>query len=538
MKRIALPISLIAGLVALGQTQYDLLIRGGRLIDGTGNPWVRSDLAIQGDRIAAIGDLSQATAARVIDATGLIVAPGFIDPHTHSRRAIFQVPTADTVVFDGVTTSIEGNDGSSPWPVGQHLREIASTRITTNWGIFLGQGTVREQVMGRVHRDPTPEEMEKMKGLVAQGMEEGALGLSTGLIYVPGTFTRTEEIIELAKVAARYGGIYITHMRDEADGLLDSVKETIRIGEEGGLPVQITHHKAVGTKNWGRSKESLALIEAARARGADVTIDQYPYTASQTGIAVLLPPWAQEGTSEEVAKRLNDPATRPKIKEGIVQNILHNRGGGDPKNVFIGSCSWDPSLNGKSLAEISQMRGLSPTAAHAAEVTMEIVLKGGAQAIFHAMAEEDVERILQHHLTAVGSDGGVVKFGDGVPHPRHYGTFSRVLGRYVRERQLLPLEEAIRKMTSATAQRLSIRHRGLLREGFFADVVVFDASSVRDRAEFGNPHQYSEGFQYVLVNGLLVIDQGHHTGARSGRVIHGPGFREDAPAGLGRIEPR
>jgi dihydroorotase/N-acyl-D-amino-acid deacylase len=366
-----------------------------------------------------------------------------------------------------------------------------------------------------------------MKQMVEMAMEQGALGLSTGLFYVPGTFTPTEEVIELSKVAARYNGTYISHMRDEVSGLLDSVRETIRIGQEAGLPVQMTHHKVVGKDMWGTSVDSLRLVDEARARGIDITIDQYPYTASQTGITALVPQWAQEGGNGRMVERMQDPSTQGRIKAEIVDKILHDRGGGDPKNVFISSCSWDPSLEGKNLAEIARDNGMEPTPENAAEIVMDLIRRGGARAVFHAMSEEDVERIMQHPATAIGSDGPLSVFGAGAPHPRQYGTFARVLAYYVRERGVLTLEEAVRKMSNATAQRLGIRQRGLLREGYFADVAVLSPERVQDMATFEEPHQYAVGVEYVLVNGSIVVRQGKHTGQRTGRIIHGPGFKEE-----------
>ena len=504
---------------------FDLLIRGGRLVDGTGNPWVRGDVAVRGDRIARIGHLPDATADRVIDAAGLVVAPGFVDPHTHAVRGIYDVPTADNYLLQGVTTLTEGNDGASPWPVGEHLARIDATRISPNWAVFAGQGTIRRRVMGSEDREPTPEELERMRTLVARAMEEGALGLSTGLFYVPGSFSETDEVIALAEVAGRHGGIYISHMRDEALRLLDSVRETIRIGEEAAVPVQMTHHKAISRDMWGRSADSLALVDAARARGVDITIDQYPYTASQTSITAVVPQWAQAGGTGELIARLRDPETRRRIREEIVYRIEHDRGGGDPANIVIGLCPWDRSLEGQSLADILAGRGVEPSVAHAAELVMEIIERGGARAIYHAMDEGDVERIMRHPATAIGSDGGISVFGESVPHPREYGTFARVLGRYVRERGVLTLEEAVRKMSGATAQRIGLRDRGLLREGFFADIAVFDPERIVDRATFEQPHQYAEGVEYVLVNGVVVVDGGDHTGARPGRVLYGPGRR-------------
>ena len=521
-----LPLVLSAApLAAQDAERFDLLIRGGRVVDGTGNPWLRADVAVRGDRIARIGHLPDAAADRVLDAGGLVVAPGFVDPHTHAVRGIFDVPTADNYLLQGVTTLTEGNDGSSPWPIGEHLARIADAGVSPNWAVFAGQGTIRRTVMGSDDREPTRDELDRMRALVAEAMEEGAFGLSTGLFYVPGSFTAAEEVIALSAVAAGYGGIYISHMRDEALGLLDSVRETIRIGAEAGIPVQITHHKALGRGAWGRSADSLALVDAARARGIDVTIDQYPYTASQTSITAVVPQWAQAGGTQALIARLRDPETRRRIREEIVHRIEHDRGGGDPANVVIGLCAWDRSLEGKSLAAILAGRGVEATLAHAADLVMEIVENGGARAIYHAMDEGDVERIMRHPATAVGSDGGVSVFGAGVPHPREYGTFARVLGRYVRERGVLTLEEAVRKMSGATAARLGLQDRGLLREGFFADVAVFDPGRIIDRATFEDPHRYADGVEYVLVNGVLVVDGGAHTGARPGRVLHGPGRR-------------
>ena len=520
---ILLPLLLAAPLAGQEQERFDLLIRGGRVVDGSGNPWVRADVAVRDDRIARIGHLPNATAARIVDAEGLVVAPGFIDPHTHAVRGIFDVPTADNYLLQGVTTLTEGNDGSSPWPIGDHLERIAELGISPNWGVFAGQGTIRREVIGVEDRDPTRDELDRMRALVAQAMREGAFGLSTGLFYVPGSFTSTEEVIELSRIAAAHGGIYISHMRDEALLLLDSVRETIRIGEEAGIPVQMTHHKAISRDMWGRSADSLALVDAARARGVDITIDQYPYTASQTGITAVVPQWAQAGGTEELIERLRDPETRRRVREEIVYRIEHDRGGGDPANIVIGLCEWDRSLEGKSLADILDERGMEATLWNAADLVMEIIESGGARAIYHAMDEQDVERIMQHPATAIGSDGGISVFGASVPHPREYGTFARVLGRYVRERGVLTIEEAIRKMSGATAQRLGLQDRGLLREGFFADIAVFDPDRVIDRATFPEPHQYSEGLVYVLVNGVLVVDGGEHTGARPGRVLYGPG---------------
>ena len=512
-------------LPSFGNSQdYDLIIRGGKVVDGSGNPWYHADIAIKNDRIAEIGQLSNHEAKRVIDAHGLVVAPGFIDPHTHALRGIFEVPNAESALLQGVTTLTEGNDGSSPYPIDRHYADIDNLRISPNWAVFVGQGTIRQRVIGFGLRKATPDEMERMKQMVRDAMEQGALGISTGLFYVPGSFTSTEEVIELSKIAAEYNGIYISHIREEAAQLIDSVQETIRIGEEADIPVQITHHKVIGVENWGASIESLRLVDEARKRGVDVTIDQYPYTASQTSINALIPQWAQAGGREEMLSRINSAETYSTIKNEVVAKILYDRGGGDPKNVFISRNSWDPDMAGKNLAELAIDAGLEPTPENAADVVFDIIRGGGATAVYHAIGPEDVDRIMQHPATAIGSDGPVGVFGEGAPHPRQYGTFARVLGLYVRERKILSLEEAIRKMSSQSARRLGIHDRGLITKGYFADIAIFDPDEIIDKATFENPHQYAIGTKFVLVNGTVVVENGQHTGARPGRILHGPGY--------------
>ena len=521
---------LLALLVALGishaysQNSYDIIISNGRVVDGSGNPWYEADVAINGERIVRIGDLSSDTGSQVIDANGLIVAPGFIDPHTHALRGILDVPNAESALLQGVTTLTEGNDGTSPFPVDEHYQTIIDKQISPNWGIFVGHGTIRSQIIGAEDRDPTRDELEQMKDMVQQAMQHGALGLSTGLFYVPGSFASTEEIVELSKVAAEHGGIYISHMREEAAQLIDSVNETIRIGEESGIAVQMTHHKVIGVENWGSSVESLRLVDQARERGIDITIDQYPYTASQTGINALIPQWAQEGGRVRMLERIESPETRAAIKNEVVLKILYDRGGGDPKNIFISRNTWDPSMTGKNLAELTVEAGMNPTPENASEVVFEILKGGGATAVYHAINTDDVDRIMQHPVTAIGSDGPVGIFGEGTPHPRQYGTFARVLGHYVRERAVLTLEDAVRKMSSQTARRLGIHNRGLLTEGYYADIAIFDADEIIDKATFEEPHQYAIGIKFVLVNGQVVVEQGRHTGRRPGKIIYGPGY--------------
>jgi len=499
--------------------EYDLLIRNARVIDGTGAPWFRGDVAVQGGRVAAVGSLTGVSARESIDAAGLALAPGFIDIHSHGVRGIFDNPSAENLIRQGVTTIIEGPDGSSPLPLAPFYAKLASTRFSVNFGLLVGHGTVRQQVLKSENRQATAEELGQMRSLVEQAMKDGAYGLSTGLFYVPGNFAKTEEVIELAKVAGRYGGVHISHMRDEADNVMASVAETIRIGEEGGLATQVTHHKIIGKKNWGKSVETLRLIHEARARGVDVTIDAYPYTASSTGTGALFPQWSMAGGSRALAERLDAPDQRLKIKTEIVRRILEDRGAGDPKNVVLASCGFDPTLAGKSLADMARARGKGPTPDNAAEIAIEIQLKGGCSAIYHAISEEDVERILRDPLTMVASDGGIPTFGRDVPHPRSYGTFARVLGRYVREKQVLPLEEAVRKMTSLPAQRIGLYGRGVIRPGMAADLVLFDPAVVGDKADFLNPHQYAVGVHSVWVNGTAALKGGKMTGQLAGEVL-------------------
>lgn len=514
---------------SIAQENFDLIIANGKIIDGSGNPWYEADVGISGERITAIGDLSADSATTVIDASGLIVAPGFIDPHTHAIRGIYDVPTAESALLQGVTTLTEGNDGSSPFPIDEHYQSIIDKQISPNWAVFVGQGTIRSLVIGSEDREASAAELQRMKDMVAAAMEQGALGISTGLFYVPGSFTPTAEVIELSKVAAAYNGIYISHMREEAAHLLDSVEETIRIGVEAGIPVQITHHKVIGKENYGASVESLRLVDEARARGIDVSIDQYPYTASQTGITALIPQWAQEGGNARMLERIDSPETRGAVKAAIVDKILYDRGGGDPKNVVISRNPRDRSMEGKSLADLTIEKGMLPTPENAAEVVMDIIKSGGATAVYHAIGPEDVDRIMQHPATAIGSDGPLSIFGEGVPHPRQYGTFARVLGHFVRERGVITLEDAVRKMSSMTAQRLGIHDRGLLVENYYADIAVFDADEIIDMATFEDPHQYAVGMKFVLVNGQLVVADGQHTGRRPGKILYGPGYtgRED-----------
>ncbi len=516
---------LAAGTLAAQNAPFDLLITNARVVDGTGGPWFYADIGIRGDSIAAIGPLAGSSAKSVIDANRLVVAPGFIDIHSHGSRGLFSVPTAESYLREGVTTMVEGPDGSSAVPLGPYLDRVAKTPISINYASMVGQGSVRQQVLGLANRKATPEEIEKQKGLVEQAMRDGAFGISTGLFYVPGNFTPVEEVIELAKVAGRYGGIHVSHMREEASKIIDSVRETIRIGEEGGLPTQVTHHKVIGGANWGLSVQTLKLVEEARARGVDVTVDAYPYTASSTGIAALFPQWAQEGGQKSLVERLSAAEQRARIKAAIVTNLKVDRGAGDPKNVGIARCTWNASLAGKNLADITRERGVEVNFENAAETAIYLQTQGGCSAIYHAISEEDVVRILKFPFTMVASDGEIPVFGKDAPHPRSYGTFARVLGVYVRDKQVLTLEQAVWKMSGFPAQRLKIWDRGLLRIGMKADLIILDPALVADKSQFSAPHQYSVGIRDVVVNGKLVLNSGVVTAERSGRVLYGPGYK-------------
>jgi len=511
----------LLGSAAAQSPPYDLVLRNGRIVDGSGSPWYRGDVAIRGDTIVHVAPSVTDAATRIIDAAGQVVTPGFIDIHSHAREGIFDSPAAENYIRQGVTTIIEGPDGSSPLPIAEFLAKLDALPKTVNIGTMVGQGSVRAAVIGLADRKPTAGELDEMLALVEQGMKDGAFGLSSGLFYVPGSFTSTDEVIEMAKAAARYGGIYISHMRDEASKVVDSVKETIAIGERGGLPTQVTHHKIIGTGNWGKSVDTLQLVDDARKRGIDATIDQYPYTASSTSVgAALLPAWAQEGGREKILARLKDPGLRADIKAEMVRAIQNERGGGDPKNVVLARCEWDESLSGKNLADVTRMRGMDVTLPNAAEAAMWIVEQGNCSGIFHAMAEEDLRRILRHPATMIASDGGIPLFGRANPHPRNYGTFARVLAVYVRDLKIITLEDAVRKMSSFPAQRLSLADRGLIRPGMKADIAVFDSALVRDAATFERPHQYAQGMSTVIVNGRIVLDGGSMLPARPGRALY------------------
>jgi N-acyl-D-amino-acid deacylase len=519
MKRL-LPLFFPALLLAQ-QPEFDVLIRGGTVIDGTGAARYRADVVLKGDRVVLISraPITERRALRVIDATGKIVSPGFIDMHAHIDPLI-NLPGMESAIRQGVTFTLGGPDGGSPLPLGAYMDAREKQTIGANVGYLIGHNTVKGRVMGTVNRPPTDDEMTQMKTLVAQGMADGAFGISTGLRYLPGNFSTIDEVIALSKVAADAGGIYTSHLREEGLGLFEGVAEAITIGREAKIPIVLTHHKAVGSKMWGQSVTTLRMLDSARRIGIDVMADVYPYTATSTGLGVLIPTWAFDGGDTSFVRRTKDPVLRDSIKKGIIFNILNDRGGGDIARIQFSNVRWQPALNGKNLADWARERGLAPTPENGADLVIEGELKGGGSMIYHVLDEKDVQRILAHPQAMVGSDGRLARPGDGSsPHPRAFGTFPRVLGRYSRDLKLFSLETAVYKMTGQSAARLKLKDRGVLKQGAFADVVVFDANAIADRATFENPAQYPVGVDYVFVNGVAAVDAGRFTDVRAGRVI-------------------
>jgi N-acyl-D-amino-acid deacylase len=499
------------------EAPYDLVIKNARVVDGAGNPWFRADVAVKGGRIARVGRIAASEGKRVIDARGQVVAPGFIDVHTHVEN-IYEQPDAENFVHMGVTTLVTGNCGGSALDVGKFLGRASDTHVAVNLATLVGHNTVRRAVFGEANRAPTPEELEKMKALVERAMQDGAVGLSTGLYYVPGAYAKTEEVVELAKVAARYGGVYATHMRDEGSGVADSIRESIEIGERAGLPVEISHFKISTKRLWGQSNMTLGLVRDARRRGLSVTVDQYAYTASSTSLDSRLPDWVEEGGREEGKKRIADPTQHARILSEM-KNSLKKSGFKDFSYASVASYAAKHEYDGKNILEITKLARGKTDVDSQVEQILEMYSAGGAAMVYHSMGEDDVRRIMREPFTMIASDSGVRKFGEGVPHPRGYGNNARVLGEYVRGLGLISLEDAVRKMTSLPAQTFGLRDRGMLREGMAADLVVFDDAAVSDPATFDKPHQYAVGFSYVLVNGEVVLDSGRMTGARPGAAL-------------------
>jgi len=519
--------------------KYDIVISNGRFMDGTGNPWRWADVGIVGDNVKTIGDLKGAEAGKVIDAGGLIVAPGFIDIHSHSDFPILIDPQGLSKIHQGVTTEVVGNCGSSAAPLNAAVKEYKKTYARSsvpedfeydwetmagymdridrqgaalNIAPLVGHGTVRQNVMGHENRRPTSKELREMKRLVDEAMKDGAWGMSTGLIYPPSVYGDTEEITELAKVVAGHRGLYFSHIRGEGDTLLEAVDEACAIGRDAGLPVQIAHFKASGQSNWGRTKESLALVAEYREKGIDVTFDQYPYVASSTGLTAMLPHWAHEGGAEKILERLKDPATRKRMEK-------EQQLGYPPENILVTKAKKNPQFTGKNLREIGEIMGKPPM-----DAMFDLLIMEDTQvpSVMFGLNEDDVRRVMQSPHGMVGSDGSAITqediWADMKPHPRYYGTFPRVLGHYVRE-GVISLQEALRKMTSAPAQKMDFKDRGVLREGCKADVTVFDPVTIKDDATFTDPHRFASGIHHVVVNGVPVIEEGRYTGALPGKAL-------------------
>ena len=501
---------------------FDLLITNARIIDGSGNPWFRADVGIKDGRIARIGRINAAEARTIVDAKGQILAPGFIDVHTHVE-SIYSLPAAENFVRMGVTTLVTGNCGGSATDVAQFLGRVKEKPIAVNLATLIAHGSVRRQAMGSDDRGPTPDEMAKMEALVEQGMKDGAVGLSTGLIYVPGTYAKTDEITGLARVAARYSGIYATHMRNEGEKVADAIREAIQIGEQAGLPVEISHFKISIKKMWGQTPMTIGLVRDARSRGLMVTVDQYAYTASSTSLDSRMPAWLRAGGAEEGKKRLADKATRERVISEM-KDGLKRSGFKDYSYAMVARYEPDQTFNGKSIAEITkQVRGKKDVETQIEQI-LTMYEAGGASMVYHGMSEDDVQRIMREPFTMIASDSGVRELDESVPHPRGYGNNARVLGHYVRDLHLISLEDAIRKMTSLPAQTFGFRDRGMVREGFAADLVIFDEKIIGDRATFDKPHQYPVGISYVLVNGELVLVNEQMSAARPGMALRGHGY--------------
>jgi|ERR1041384_4896246 dihydroorotase/N-acyl-D-amino-acid deacylase len=563
MKTTAIIITLV--LIAGAATQvleaqtdeYDIIIANGRIVDGTGNPWFYADVAIRGDRIIKVGRLNGSRAKRQIDAQGLVVSPGFIDMLGQSEQSLLIDPRAESKVFQGITTEITGEGGSiaplndyilkelepflthfkltADWrTLAEYFARLERSRSAINLATYVGATQVRQFVLHDDNRSPTPAELDQMRKLVAQAMEDGAVGVSTSLVYAPAFYANTEELIELAKVAAHYGGVYASHMRNESNSIMPAIDEAIRIGREANIPVEIFHLKMAGKANWGKMRDVIAKIEAARSSGLDITADQYPYVAGATSLGASVPPWAHEGGTAKFVERLNDPATREKLKQEMRslsdkwENFYLGAGGGEGILVNTVLNRDLEKYEGKRINEITRMMGKSDEL----DALFDLLIADNAQTgmIIFLMNEDDVKLALKQPWVSVGIDHGEVALtgplAEGKAHPRGYGSFPRILGRYVRDEHVLTLEEAIRKMTSLAANRVHLSDRGILKPGFFADVVVFDPASIQDVATFEDPNRLSIGMRYVLVNGEPVVFDAKQTAALPGRPLRGPGYKK------------
>lgn len=496
---------------------YDLVIRHGRVIDGTGNPAFFADVAVKDGRIAAIGRVVGKGQVE-LDARGQAVTPGFIDVHTHADE-IAEMPLAENFVRMGVTTIVAGNCGSSVLDIAKFFRGVERTNVAVNVATLIGHNAVREKAMGgSFDRPPTAAELQKMKGLVEQAMKDGAVGLSTGLIYLPGSFAKTEEIVELAKVVAAYDGIYTSHMRHEDTRIYQALGEVFQVAREAHVRAEVSHIKLSGPSAWGQAQKVLDYIERARAEGLDITQDQYAYTAASTGLSQLIPDSALEGGRRQFIQRLADPGQKAKIVAEM-KRMLRSKGRDSFEYAVIASCRSDPSLNGLSVVEAAKAKRGSDSLDDQIELVLDVQKHGGASGVFHGISEDDLKVFMRHPNTMIACDSGLRRFGEGVPHPRGYGNNARVLARYVRELKVLRLEDAIRKMTSLPAATFRFKDRGQLREGNWADIVVFDPERIQDTATYKDPHHYPTGIAYVVVNGMVVLDHGKCTGAKAGHAL-------------------
>lgn len=493
---------------------YDVVIVGGTIIDGTGSKGYQADIGIRKEIIITIGQLQASEGQKVIEAQGKYVVPGFIDIHTHSDNIVdISRKEALNYLTQGVTTMVTGNCGSGTYKAAEFYRKLQEQGIGTNIVHLVGHGTVRRAIMKNANREPTEEEMQRMRSLVEQAMQEGAAGLSTGLFYAPGSYAKTEEIIELGKVVKKYGGFYASHIRDESDytiGLKASISEAIEIGEKSGIPIQLSHIKALGKSVWGQAEEVCQIIEAAQKRGLTVYADQYPYNASSTALSAAVVPRRIQADGR-MRDRLKDAELLPKIKKEIEENI-ERRGGAE--TLVISSFPKKPEWEGKSLKDISAIMNKSEV-----DTAIELVLMGGPGVVSFNMSDPDVEYFMGKPYVMTGSDGSAVLFGLAKPHPRNYGAFPRKIRYYVLDKNVLSMEQAVRSATGLPAEMLGFKDRGLLKESYVADIAVFDPIRIQDKATFDNPHQYSEGIEYVLVNGKIVIKQGEFTGTLAGKPL-------------------
>ncbi len=512
-------------------TEADLLITNARVVDGTGSPWFVSDVVIRDGRIVEMGTNLDVDAETVIDAGQRVLAPGFIDVHTHvesseSRDGLLNLPRADNYLLDGVTTIVTGNCGGSELDIAAWNQSLQNLGI--NVATLIGHNSVRHAVVGLDDRTPTAEEMQQMLALVDKGMRDGAVGFSTGLLYVPGTYATTEEVVALAKVASGYGGVYASHIREQGAKLHESISEAVTIGREAKMPVQISHLKVKGRTRWGTIGSAIELIESYRREGIDVVVDAYPYERASTNLGVNLPRWAVAGTAQDIADRIEDEETHEQIVAGM-KEMLVDGGYPDYSYATVARYRPNPSYNGRTISEINRLVERSEGTDNEIQTILDMMVEGGAAGVtqgasmvYHYMSEDDVDTILRYPNAAVASDGSIFTFGSGSPHPRSYGTNARVLSNYVRERNVLTLEDAVRRMTSLPARTFSFHDRGIIRPGFVADLVLFDPDRVTDKATFEDPHQYSEGFDYVVVNGVVAVADGEISNERGGQFVkHG-----------------